>query len=247
MIEISPLEPNRLKLIWQSNGTDRNKYVVGELVRSGDQVSLSYARYTNDYARAFLSGFVGHPAFPLASAVYHQNVTEVFSRRIPPKTRGDFGAYLAKNRIKYSDTLSDFTILGYTGAYLPSDGFSFAVDWRYQEFPLIFMMEISGFRHHQGMNLAMSDLLEKQVLFVPEPGNIYDPQAIKIQIGDVQIGYVPRYYCAEFANWLSFINVYAHVERIDGALINPKVYLFVAVSNVNSPAMKTSTQNLAFY
>lgn len=229
MIEIAPIEPNRVKLIWQSNTTDRNKYVVGELVRSGEQVSLSYARYSEDYSRAVQSGFVGHPAFPLASATYHQNVIEVFSRRIPPKTRGDFGAYLAKNRLKSSEQLSDLSILAYTGAYLPSDGFSFAVDWRYQDIPFIFLMEISGFRYHGGMNLEMSSMLNQRVAFTPEPFNPHDPQAIKVSIGDIQIGYVPRYYRQEFATWLLLTNVYAHIERIDGALLNPKVHLFVAI------------------
>ncbi len=227
--EIIPIEPNRLKMIWQSQGEDRTKYQVGEIIRSGHQTSLSYFRHEPTFLDALMAGFEGYPAFPLNKTVHHENVIETFSRRIPPRSRNDYHTYLTKNRISTDYQISDFALLGYTGGYLPSDGFSFAIDWRFQELPFIYLMEISGFRHHVGMHIDINNLLGKQIQFIPEPENEYDINAVAIYLADMKIGYVPRYYNKEFLFWSDYYNIYGQIERIDGKMLKPKVSVLTIV------------------
>lgn len=229
MIEITPIEPNRLKLIWQSSGEDRTKYTVGELVRSGAGVSLSYLRQNSDIFQAIQAGFAGHTAFPLHRPTYHENVVETFARRLPARSRNDYIQYLTKNRISLGTRISDFALLGYTGAYLPSDGFSFAIDWRFQELPFLFLMEISGFRYNSGMNMQMESLIGKNLTFVPEPENPYDSNAVAVHLNSNRIGYIPRYYAADYHFWAAYYDVSGFVERIDGALAKPKVSVLMFV------------------
>ena len=229
MIEITPIEPNRLKLIWQSNGPDRNKYLVGELVRSSNDVSLSYFCYSSDFISAVRSGFEGHPAFPLMRPVHHSNVLNVFSRRLPSRQRNDFFQYLQKYRLSALSFISDFALLGYTGAYLPSDGFSFAIDWRFQELPAIFMMEVSGFRYNEGMTIDMSELSEKYVQLIREPDNEFDENAIALHYEGKRIGYVPRYYANDLLELNDRCQIFCRIERIDGAMLRPQVYLLTTL------------------
>jgi hypothetical protein len=231
MTEIYPIEPNRLKLIWQSSGVDRNKYTVGELVRSGQSVSLSYFHDSAEMFGARSAGFVGHAAFPFNRPVYHENVIETFSRRLPSRHRNDFYMYLHKNRLAAKTHISDFALLGYTGAYLPSDGFSFAVDWRFQELPYLFLMEVAGFRYNSGMLMQMDDLLGRPVFFQYEEGNPYDSSAVAIYVEGQKIGYVPRYYAANFRYWSAVYEISGSIERIDGALAKPQVSILLFVKS----------------
>jgi HIRAN domain len=228
MTEISPIEPNRLKLIWQSSGPDRNKYTVGELIRSGPYISLSYFHSSTEIFAAMTAGFTGHAAFPLYRPVYHENVVETFARRLPSRQRNDFHFYLKKNRLAQT-YISDFSLLGYTGAYLPSDGFSFAIDWRFQELPYLFLMEVSGFRYHSGMLMPMDNLIGRSVTFVSEDNNQYDRNAVALYVGNDKIGYIPRYYAADFRFWHAIYEISATVERIDGALAKPQVSILIYV------------------
>lgn len=223
------IEPNRLKLIWQSSGENRKKFVVGELVRSDQSISLSYFRLSNDFFEALRVGFAGHPAFDISYPVHHHNVIEVFSKRIPPRNRTDFIYYLQNHRLERFPNLSNFALLGYTGAYLPGDGFSFAIDFSYQNLPFQFLMEISGFRYYQGMSLGISDLVGNSAFFIPEPENVHDSSAVKIYISGMHIGYVPRYYSSIMNYWMNYCDCYAVIEKVDGALSKPQVYLVMTI------------------
>ncbi|MBB3587769.1 HIRAN domain-containing protein [Sphingomonas sp. BK481] len=231
MIKISHLiEPNRLLLIWQSsNPTVRKKFIVGELVRASDRVSLTYAYYSHDLQEAMSVGFTGHPAFPLDVPVHHFNVVEVFSRRLPPRNRSDFRTYLEKHRIDPVGQISDFALLGFTGATLPGDGFMCAIDYRYETMPHLFLMEVAGFRYNAGMHLEISAMMGQVVTFMPEIDNPHDQNAVRIFVAGLPIGYVPRYYAALMRTWLSSCMTMGVIERIDGTLTKPQVHIAVSV------------------
>lgn len=40
------------------------------------------------------------------------------------------------------------------------------------------------------------------VTLQPDPNNAYDPDAIKIMIGDLHVGFIPRGLCASVHGWL---------------------------------------------
>lgn len=224
------IEPNRLKLIWQSsNPKFRTRFVVADLIRSSYCVSLFYKKFTHDFQNAQLFGFQGHPAFRIDQAVHHQNVLEVFSRRLPSRNRTDFPTYLAKHRLDNHLNISDFALLGYTGGALPSDGFSCAIDFEYEDKPHQFMMEVAGFRYHAGMNVEIPSLTNQIAVFAPEDNNDHDPFAVQIIVSGVKIGYVPRYYAQLFRIWMNDSFLYGSIERIDGTLTKPQVHLMVYV------------------
>lgn len=229
-LEIPPINPNRLKLIWQSNGPDRNKYTVGEIIRSGENFSLSYFYYKPEFAQARIAGFEGHPAFQLSKPVHHNNVIEVLARRLPSRSRNDFYQYLQKYRLSIDTPATDMALLGYTGAFLPSDGFSFAIDWRFEETPYVFMMEVSGFRYNAGMHIDMDQMRGQYLSLVAEPENEFDPNAIALYLNDQRIGYVPRYYAPDILNFSRYFDVFCRIERIDGAMAKPKVHVLTTIT-----------------
>lgn len=123
------VEPERLLLTWQppDDGTTiRTRRIVAELTYSDnyESVTFTYLVDTPDFLAAKAAGFLGYPAFRLKTATHTQGVMSAFMRRLPPRKREDFGAYLTQHWLPNPFTLSDFALLGYTGAKLPSDGFA---------------------------------------------------------------------------------------------------------------------------
>ncbi len=229
---IGGIEPSRLKVIWQAvNSSVRTKFVVGELIRSDDKVSLTYFRLWPDFTQAQSLGFQGHPAFSINTPVHHHNVLEVLSRRLPPRHRADFATYLAKHRLQQVAHLSNFALLGYTGGHLPGDGFSFAIDFLHENLPHQFLMELAGFRYYAGMQVEISSIIGQYVHFQAEDNNPHDPFAVQIFLHGMLIGYVPRYYSLTFRYWLENFNVLGAIERIDGTLTKPQVHCMMHISS----------------
>jgi hypothetical protein len=86
-------------------------------------------------------------------------------------------------------TLSRFALLAYTGARLPSDGFSVVDPLVEVRPPCERVVEIAGYRHH-GAKLRPSPLPGDKLEFVAEPDNVADPNAIAVKISGNTIGYV---------------------------------------------------------
>src|SRR5688572_15983913 len=94
------IEPTKLLLAWQSaDEQHRTRYIVAELKRVGEEVSLVYLPNTADFIEAQKKGFTAYPAFQDTNIHYH-NVLDTFMRRLPPRTRGDFTQYLEGQRLK---------------------------------------------------------------------------------------------------------------------------------------------------
>ncbi len=69
-----------------------------------------------------------------------------------------------------------------------------------------------------------------QAGFEAEPDNEFDPEAIKIIINDVKVGYVSRGLTGSFHEWMQAgLAISAYVERINGTEQNPEIYLYVSV------------------
>ncbi|HEY3301523.1 MAG TPA: HIRAN domain-containing protein [Methylophilaceae bacterium] len=223
-------EPNRLWLVWQPSDETkcRTRRVVAELVKTevGD-VQFRYLKNTEDYALAEKDGFMGFPAFKLDTQMHEQGVVETFLRRMPPRKRDDFDKYLAMHRLPANFTGSDFALLGYTGAKLPSDNYELVADRSGAKFPIEFILEVAGFRHHEMLQdeLAIGDV----VTFRCEKDNQHDSHAIAIYCKGKKIGYVPRSSLANFNEWIDNNTITAVVERLNGKPERPIVYLFVKV------------------
>lgn len=226
-------EPLRLWLIWRASDVDgtgqtRARRKVAEIVKTSDEaVELRYLIGTEDYEAALVDGFQGFTAFSLNSAVHINNVLEAFIRRLPPRKREDFKTYLSMHRLPSSFEGSDMALLGYTGAKLPGDSFELIPDFSEAELPIDFIIEVAGFRYHN--QSANQITIQDEVDFVQEPENEFDSNAIAVHVRGKKIGHVPRPLLDSFHKWLERHQVTATVERINGKVDRPLIYLFVKV------------------
>ncbi len=225
------VEPHRLFLSWQRpmvGQERRTRRIVGEIERDGERVVFRYLTDSDDFKKASKEGFQGFPTFlPEKQSEFTVGVLDAFTRRLPPRKREDFSQYLAQYRLPENFDASDMTLLSYTGAKLPGDGFELVPDLTGIKPPFEILMEVAGFRHHDvGVNaISIGD----SVGLVREHDNPVDPDAIAVTHAQGQIGYIPRPFCHAVDGWLRNFGCEGHIERINGKPDRPLVYLFMRV------------------
>lgn len=222
------VEFDKLNLVWQSdNDPNHLRYIVAELTRHDNNVQLRYLKNTQDFETALKFGFKGYPAFSLEKEIHTSGVLEAFKRRLPPRMRGDFGKYLEMFRLPQGAEISDFALLGYSGAKLPGDEFSIIPSIEEITQPFEFLMDVAGFRHNAKIPIESIEL-KAHVTFEVERDNPIDSNAIAILLNGNKIGYVTRNLLSQFHHWLEegrIVN--AVVERKNGQPDRPTLYLFV--------------------
>jgi hypothetical protein len=227
------VESDRLLLSWQTPmpGKCRQRMFVAELIRRGEDADLVYLKQSPEFAKAQDLGLTEFPGFSIEKTI-HENVLASFMKRLPPRSRGDFVRFLDALRLEegVKATISDFALLGYSGAKLPEDDFTVVNPFDNASVPFELMLEIQGYRHYME-SIPRSELSkDMQAFFEPEPDNEYDPQAIKIMINGIKAGYVCRGLTASFHKWFSAGNtITAYLERINGTEHKPKIFLYVSV------------------
>lgn len=229
------LEPKRLLLVWQGpEDSSRLRHTVAELVRQENGiVRFRYLPNTADFRNAQAEGFINFPAFRKIGQFYDLGVVDTFMRRLPPRTRGDYGQYLEQFRLRPTTGVSDFGLLAYTGAKLPGDGFSLINPLDNVNAPCEVLVEVAGFRH--ASQVPLIDLrVGEPVSFAPEPENPREPSAVAILVGGRKIGYVPRQQTAALQKHCEAGVVQARVERINGRPERPLIYLFTALEPIVS-------------
>ena len=223
------IEPDRLLLSWQAlQSKNRSRFVVGELVRKGEKVTLRYFIESPDFTQACLDGFSGYPAFQVKEGMssFDNQVLEAFTRRLPPRSRGDFYRYLELRGLNPDQEISDFALLGYAGARLPDDGFEIVHPFDNVNGPFEVIVEIAGFRHESEVD--PEDLkLGEEVSFKPEPDNSYDSKAIRIEQNGKKLGYVDRGRLDLFhRNLRSGHIISGEIARKNGSPERPLIYIY---------------------
>ncbi|MBB1648466.1 MULTISPECIES: HIRAN domain-containing protein [Delftia] len=236
MSSISHLcEPSRLLLTWQglesaTNPKARYRYVVGELVPTDDPsvVTFRYLSDTPDFRAAREYGFKGHPAFRLneKESVW-SDVLQTFMRRLPPRKREDFPAYLQRHLLPHPFALSDLALLGYTGARLPSDGFSLSPVFDCTKLPCQLVTEVAGTRHYATLQDVEAVRVEDVAELILEPENETDPEAIRVDIGGKKMGYINRVVNTNVHGWLEHAVVTAKVCKKNGTPERPLIYIAI--------------------
>ena len=220
-------EPTQLVLTWQSpdlNGQERKRFGVADLHRADDDAVLVY-RSNDEVNEAKALGYEGYPAFRLDNR-QHASALAAFKRRLPPRERSDFAHYLRNFRLQSCD-LSDFALLGYTEAKLPSDGFGLVDRLEDSCVPSEHLLEIAGFRHYltEANGLPEGEGVQIEL----EPENLYDSEAIAFRWKGRKIGNVNRFQIATVTQWLGNRTVTATLERRNGSPERPRGYAFVVV------------------
>lgn len=227
------IEPEVLLLAWQSpNESHRTRYLVAKLQRNEDNkdnVNLSYLVDTNDFCEAQEHGFEFYPAFQDLDKTY-ENVIDAFMRRLPPRSRADFKDYLENFRIQPSAELSDFALLGYTGAKLPTDGFNIIHPFTNTQNTCEALIEIAGFR----FSIHPEVKIGNPVSFIIEPNHHKTKEpAVAIKMQEMHIGYIPRGLIDTFCEWLQHNRVInAWVEKMNGTTEKPRAYIFVEIASL---------------
>ena len=227
------IEPNRLLLTWmppERSGHQRKNRVVGELKKDGDNIVLQYCYETEDYKEAKECGFQTYPSFKNEKQIYNKGVLDTFIMRLPPRTRKDFDDFLKSIRInpEAKAKITDFALLGYSEAKLPSDNFSIVHPFDNVLGPCEVLTEIAGSRYYleEGQMLQIGD----RVFLEFEQDNPFDAMAIQIIYQGKKIGYINRIQLPAFHRWLKEVEVAACIERINGTKEKPRVFLFVSVT-----------------
>ncbi|WOG27889.1 HIRAN domain-containing protein [Endozoicomonas sp. 8E] len=157
---------------------------------------------------------------------------EAFVRRLPPRSRSDFYRYMELRGLNPDAEISDFALLGYAGARLPDDGFGLVhpFDNALQPFELI--TEVAGFRHEA--EVTQDDIaIDAPVQFVAEPDNVYDNQAIRIELNGRELGYVDRGRLSLFHRLLNAgHDITGSVMRKNGTADRPLIYIFTSVGAI---------------
>jgi hypothetical protein len=219
-------EPRRLLLIWQAAEGKRARHAVAELLRpENGPVRLQYLTGTDDFEAARNEGFFSFPAFRKPAQVYDLGVVETFARRLPPRSRGDYAQYLEKFRLRPETPISDFALLAYTGAKLPSDGFSILDPLDDVQARCELLLEVAGFRHTAPMSRDEIEIGDP-VLFAPEPDNPHDQGAVAVYLGAAKIGYIPRQQAPAVQRLVEEGAIEAVVERVNGQPERPLIHLF---------------------
>jgi len=223
------IETKKLSLIWQApeGCDDRARRVVGELRLVGGNVELRYLVDSDDYLAAKECGFQGYPAFFKTDIVHCEGVLEAFMKRLPPRKRPDFVEYLEHLGLRPDVEITDFALLGYSGARLPSDWFAIVMPFEDVSGPCEFLTEVAGFRYSEGEKSELS--IGDQVTFEPEPENQHDSNAIRVIHNGINIGYIGRGQLDSFHRWLRNDQISATIEKINGRPDRPSIVLFVRV------------------
>lgn len=224
------VEPKRLFLTWMPpQGKERRRYVVAELNRSGEDASLHYSTDSQDYKKAIELNFQGYPGLSLKKTD-HKKVLDVFMRRLPPRERRDFGKYLEAIRLRETTHLSNFALLGYSGAKLPDDDFDIIHPFENSKGPCELLSKIAGFRHYDGMKHLEQLQIGMEVKLEPEPNNLKDPQAVRVVWNKHYLGYINRVQAPIIGRWIQEgKSVHAVIERKNGLKNHPRIYLFISI------------------
>lgn len=227
------VEPERLLLTWQppeESSPVRTRRIVGEVFLGVEgQAVFRYLKTAPDFAAALDVGFKGAPAFPLDQDETRQGVIESLLRRLPPRKREDFAEYLAQYRLPSPFPYSDITLLGYTGARLPSDGFGLVPVFPAHEVPCDVLLEVAGLRHVFSGDMSTirpGDPLMLQV----DAENPVDPDALAVLHQDRKVGYVNRAMLPQFHTWMRDHAVKLTVERLNGKPERPLIFAIVNVT-----------------
>lgn len=230
------IEPEELLLTWQApTGPDRMRRFVAELQRTADDCRLKYLSDASDYDAALRLGFTGYPGFD-KSVQTHDHALDAFMKRLPPRSRRDFPKFLASFCLPADSQISDFALLGYSGAKLPDDDFCIICPFLNAHPPFEFLIRVQAFPLY--FKQLPSGLLGEKVSMVPEPNNPFDPDAIRVEIQGAMAGFIPRGLNTQMLNWLQLgYQFQATVERTNDSLEWPSLSVFLEIrENAHSEA-----------
>ena len=187
---------HEIKLIWRPQ-PHTERLVVGTLTQ--EQMDYAFAYDGPDLARAQQMGFDGYPGLPVSGGPFHGQAMAAFDARNPSPARSDYERLLNAWAIPLD--ADPFTILGLTGGRLPTDLFEFIPN--IQPSPgTEFISNLAGVQHYAEAESFRRMQPGHRLDLVPDPSNTYDPDAIKVMVGDNLVAYVKKGHSTAIASAL---------------------------------------------
>jgi len=217
------IEFDKLYLSWRK-GQGARRHIVGVLAHNGDDVyAFSYDQ--NEVEKAAKEGFIPYTEFPDVSKTYNGNALEIFAQRLIKSERPDIQTFYDFWEIEPKNTSDKFYMLGHTQGLQPTDNFEFLADYNIVT-GLHFLTELAGLSKYQ---IPSGILIEGDVLrFELDKTNQFDPSAVKIFKGDIELGYVKKVHCKVF-NKSGAENLKLTIKAVDKNGVIKRVFIKVAL------------------
>jgi len=189
-------------------GRGKSRYLIGELVRIGENFQFKYN--FDEVFKARKEGFESYPDFPDIQQTYNHNLPTVFKLRLMSRTRPDREQYLS---FWYANNpqFDWFDELGFTQGKLATDNFEFLAD-----FPvvrgLIFLSEAASLSHNKIKNEDIE--INDRLTFELDTNNEFDSEAVKLFKNNLLVGYVKRGH-TKFFKKVSNDQVEIRVKSVD--------------------------------
>ena len=197
VINIKNIKSDYLYLIWK-DPQSRLRYKVGILKKS-DKFEF---RYTDNVKECIDKGFDLLVSFPDVNKKYvSDKLFPEFLSRIPGPTRVDIDEILKKYNLKDYDA---FELLKRSGAKTSLDMLEFIdpiLNLRGKNITREFY--IAGTRYYCSEDNEDKINIGDKVVLLQEPNNKIDKYAIKMEINDIFVGYVPAYYSQIICRYLN--------------------------------------------
>lgn len=223
---LEPIPTRRALLVWQRPLDEtgrRDRCAVAELVQHQDHVSFRYFD-TEQLAGAVDASFLGDPGLPIGADNLDRLACDLLMRRLPPRSRADFGELLQRFGLSQDHEYSDLSLLAYTGARLTSDSFSICETFDGFSAPFTYVFDMAGNRHDQELDTALE--VSEELFFQRETENEFDPNAIVVSRHNGEtVGYVNRLQAEVVGGWLDNGSISASVLRVNGRAQYPRIFV----------------------
>lgn len=177
-----------LRLAWRPASAGE-RLVVGTSIPEGGTYSFRYDGA--DLEKAVQLGFQGYPGMPVdRTTIWNGRSMEAFRARLPQPKRPDREHLLGLWGVA-PDESDPFVLLGATGGRLVTDAFEFLPVLR----PVAgtrFLTPVAGFRYYEGTVSLPGIPAGTELQLVPEPSNLYDPRAVRLEFQGQLLGYIRK-------------------------------------------------------
>ncbi len=186
-------EFDKIYVSWRK-GQGSARHIIGLLQKSTEGIyTFNYEKKAVENAKK--DGFTAYIEFPNLLETYNGTVLDIFAQRLIKPERPDIQSFYNFWEIEPQFKADKFYILGHTQGLLPTDNFEFLAD--YNIVPGIhFLTELAGL---SAKELSPTSLqIGDELTFKLDPTNQFDPEAVLIYKGDLEIGYIKKIHCKVF-------------------------------------------------
>jgi hypothetical protein len=184
----------KIYLTWRPGGGSR-RFLVGLLEKKA----------TGDYIFNYLpaakklileESFSPYFEFQDLDKIYDNNVVEIFASRLMKADRTDINKLYEFWDVDLAKANDKFYLLGKTQGLVATDNFEFLAEYNVHK-DLKFVTEIAGISKYTPLPKGTIEIGDK-LRFETEPKNLYDPEAVKVFKGDLELGYIKKVHCKTF-------------------------------------------------